>query len=57
MHICPFGAKWIHTFRETDGWTRITNTVGTSCKFTNASNEELCVNITANLTVVCPDFV
>jgi len=53
MLICPFGAKWIHTFRETD----ITNTVGTSCKFTNASYEELYVNITADLTVVCPDFV
>jgi len=49
MYICPFAAKWIHTFRETDGWTGITKIVGTFCKFTNASNEELYVSITADL--------
>jgi hypothetical protein len=35
----------------------VTNTVGTSCKFANAYNNELYVCITADLTVVSADFV
>lgn len=55
VHLEPKG--YTHLGRQMNGRTDTTNTVGTSCKFTNASIEELYFSINADLTVVCPDFV